>query len=92
MEEENGLVAGRVYETVIGVHKVGRALYLGTKRIRRGKYRDVITFRDEYIVELWKFENHSFRNGKLEITIAVKDSLSGSEVQYLDERLKKAGI
>jgi hypothetical protein len=94
MKEENKeLKVGCVSPAVIGLREIDRALYLGRNK-GKVKYCHSIVFRDMGHPQKWRFgdEDYEFKGGKLKTSIAIRDRLSLSEKEALEDRLTKAGL
>ena len=95
MSEEQELIRGEVYDaTVKGVDWIIDALYIGIRKFSpRFPRGHLVTFRDsEGLAELKGFTGFTLKGDKLIMKHAYTPKISNQEREYLEERLKKAGL
>ena len=101
MNEDNELIAGRIYETIVETQPVGRTLYLGKSSNKKIGGRHVVAFRGDTNAECWLFADHSLVGKREEYSVngerlLIKHyslhNLSKSETQYFEQRLTRVGL
>lgn len=90
--DENGLRVGGVYQTIVGMKPVGKAIYIGRDNRKNILYRNVVILRFANWVEAWKFnDNYELNAEKLKLE-GTRITLSNSEMDFVNERLVRGGL
>jgi len=88
----NDLKIGGVYNLKIKDRDFGKCLYLGKRRENGIVYRNIIIRRVGEFVFGLVFDGYSLIGDELIIGVRRNAKLTPSQRQYLDERLRKAGL
>jgi len=92
MLKDDELRVGKVYDLEIKGKDFGRCLYLSKKIGNRIEYRHVLVRRSGECIFSLAFQNYSLVDNKLVLGEKRSNSLSPSQEEFLDERLRKAGL
>ena len=87
------LEIGEKYEFIFKDKNKGAVIYLGKLQKNNVEHKNVVAGRINGRVRCWRFIDYDeFKNGMIIVRRGIPYSLSESEEEFLDERLKRSNL
>ena len=86
------LEIGEKYEFIFKDKNKGAVIYLGKLQKNNVEHKNVVAGRINGWVRCWRFIDYDVKDGNIIVERGIPYSLSKSQEEFLDERLKRSNL